>query len=1301
MSEFEPTQEEINRQIDEYKRQQAAAAAAKASMPVKKKAAATPKSEAQTAQPQRRERGLLTQVGEALDYVVGGDWMNDALDAVAPDVFKSTEELEQAKQARKQQVEKSGSPVDKLAFGTASNMEALASGMQAGLAMPMTVAARLANQDSDKWSNPPAIVKGSPIGEAIFSIAEIVTPTLLTGGVAAAAGAPAIATGGVALVGESAIETATQESAQDLVAGRFLAEKIGEVANAQGYDGAQLTRDLIEGKKPHAQAMVATIGLLQNMGINFGVDALVKHFGPKVIDVVKPETGKAAKILKKTPEELNKAADDVNLPLYDKMAEPHDVMDINSAVPVAKPSPGNQYINEDALIRESLRKSGIGEDGLTSADRDYFTNWAPLADEESTIRVLKEATDTLRKLKDFPEDLRNVMLRAQEWWNFNKELIDEDMEAVIHNFTRLTRVLPGKKEAKRVEVPSDVAFLREYAAVTQEGYIASALMGEELGVRIQKLARQAINLDNAEDPIDFTSTVENLLDLNDQIQPFLIPGRRGKRIWAVEGMIEQRKQIKRVKDADVQTAIQAQKTGITSSEAPAREFETIKVDDLDSGATIRELWELYKEGDEGAGATLKQYLTAVAYSEPTAILGQTVNLSKVLRENLRKGNSDAVSNVFYAAMLSRLGTHVASAASNVAQLFFEPMGASLSGKRAFGFGQYVGMMEAMNDAFTAAKRTMFDGAYINGGSKITNQVENLVKQRSQLEATYKGAQIEMARRGASEMEKFSAFIDYNLQKVGLSTAVSIPGRALGAMDEATKVLYGTSVAYGRAFQDAAQMGINREDKYFAKMIQDHMQKVFRDGVSTGKIRDLEVLEAAKNMTFQSDIPLNGNFVDNAFRQLKEAADESAFWRYVSPFTRVSYGVMEKVGRYDPTGVLRGMVPRYKAILNGEMGELAQIQLESQIAMGKLFAVSATTMAMLGGITGNNSGSLPPSSFILPDPTKPEGYVAFDYKKIEPMASILAVTADMVNGLRDDVITQGQYDRFIAGMVMSLGMATFDKTFQKGMMEVGSMLSPKMLASGGGFFSGVAGLGSTAVPGVVKMIADWAQPYRTISTADNDPGGNFWRSLAQRSIGGAGLPVMYDELTGKPIPKVATVGPDDNYWAAVTSSIFREALYPGKTARGIKDPIRVELDWLNYKHDQVSSLRRVGSVTLSPQQQSILSEDMYLVGGLRDALAEFFSRDTYQYKFKKDFQKLRTMDPMLSANKNSLADQLLDDMHGQIRSIYQQAKLRAATQGRLAKDPDFQQKLRQSQELDVMVRSGELEPGYSALDMTNR
>ena len=48
--------------------------------------------------------------------------------------------------------------------------------------------------------------------------------------------------------------------------------------------------------------------------------------------------------------------------------------------------------------------------------------------------------------------------------------------------------------------------------VSQEGFIVAAAIGEELGVRLQKLARAAVNLENVN--VDFTKTIDNLLELH-------------------------------------------------------------------------------------------------------------------------------------------------------------------------------------------------------------------------------------------------------------------------------------------------------------------------------------------------------------------------------------------------------------------------------------------------------------------------------------------------------------------------------------------------------------------------------------------------------------------------------------------------------------------------------------------------------------------------------------------------------------------------------------------------------------------
>ena len=153
-------------------------------------------------------------------------------------------------------------------------LEGIASGMEGGIALPFTLAGRLANQKTP-WADPPATLKDSPLGETIFEIAQVVTPTLLFGGVG---GKGALTTGTTGLVIESGIETVTQDAADDLIAGRFLATRFGKIADSLGYDGDKLAIDMIEGKNFRGQAFVAVVGFLQNFGINGTVNKFVDSF---------------------------------------------------------------------------------------------------------------------------------------------------------------------------------------------------------------------------------------------------------------------------------------------------------------------------------------------------------------------------------------------------------------------------------------------------------------------------------------------------------------------------------------------------------------------------------------------------------------------------------------------------------------------------------------------------------------------------------------------------------------------------------------------------------------------------------------------------------------------------------------------------------------------------------------------------------------------------------------------------------------------------------------------------------------
>ncbi|BCV06100.1 MAG: hypothetical protein CM15mV125_370 [uncultured marine virus] len=91
-------------------------------------------------------------------------------------------------------------------------------------------------------------------------------------------------------------------------------------------------------------------------------------------------------------------------------------MDIDNSVNVSKPSEGNVHTSKEAFHTEMARGfqpdtaatrglNEIGTDGMTRADRNFFTNWGSLTDEVGVQRALQEITSNLNKLKNFPADL--------------------------------------------------------------------------------------------------------------------------------------------------------------------------------------------------------------------------------------------------------------------------------------------------------------------------------------------------------------------------------------------------------------------------------------------------------------------------------------------------------------------------------------------------------------------------------------------------------------------------------------------------------------------------------------------------------------------------------------------------------------------------------------------------------------------------------------------------------------------------------------------------------------------------------
>ena len=1151
-------------------------------------------------------------------------------------------------------------------------------GVLAGVAIPVTLAARLANQDSSAWNEPPAELKGSVGGELAFEIMRVVAPTMILGGAGAVAGGAATA-GGATVAGlsaESLIETIPQRSATDLILGRELAIKVGEVANLGGFDGDKVTEELIKGERPDAQVAVFVAGFLSNYGINFGADyvfkAIAKRLFPgsvtETAEVVSEATGKNAT-------DVQKSLDNVDLPKGDRDLDINEAVSIDTSVP--KPTGSNQVVNEDALQATAIRRSpSFNSDGLTTKDTSFFTNFKVFSDNESYRRALDEATKSLAPLLGKNKETKDKVLEgAQRWINqFTDETnaaIDID-RAIIDYPTEMTE--PLDELARTVTSLGKVdteTYLRSWAVTNPEGVVASTLIGEELGIRLSQSARRITNLDDS--GIDFTKAVEDYLDLQDKAELFLTPLRRFKARWNVSGLIQQTDEVAKVKGGKGIRDAKPAKVKGPDAEAPFEDFQLIRKDTNDEGATLRQLWERYKAGDADAGQTIKTYFNLMSFAPPRTAVTQVDNLSKTLAEQLRKGNTDATKTLYYAFMLTRIAPQSASLASNIVNLVKEPVGLALAGEGRYAAGQVLGALSVFSDALQVGKKAFLDGQPINTGRKIDANIYDTKLANTKLDALWDGVQRELNARKAPPREFVTAWWNYTRQKIANHPLNSIAGRGFLAADEWTKVMYGGMTASGRALREAP-----KSDLKLKELLQKQYKDVFSDGVKKGELNpETGVIEGANAMTFSNPIPKNGNFVDRAFEALQDAGKDSAFWNFVSPFTRMSYWGLEKggvllAGSIPGVGgkALQKLIPRYKSIMAGEAGELAQLQLKANLNFAGYSAFMVGSLSGMGMMTGNNPPEgMPKTSFIVPSPGSKKGWVGVPYGRLEPIATPFAIISDLTTNFRDNIISEPDYNRAIEEVLTAFGLATLDKTFTSGLTNVASLLDVKNFSEGtvvagvnsAGPIAASVGLPIGAAGGLTRMVADWVNPYQSISKETDNLLGNVWAAIAQRNFGGATLPTRFNPWNGEEVRKVSGLG--NGYWGDVMNTIGNEIGVPGGLKDAGSNVIFKAFDLA--KLDTKIDLRSYKGVALSLNEQSILSKDLNDVGNLSARMNRLLA-------------SRRWVGPQLSqalrAGDTPKADRLRLEAQQQLRSVIQDAKEEAVRNGRLAKDVDFIQKL---------------------------
>ena len=1337
----------------------------------------TPGDVARTTEEVRPDAGIVSQIGEGLGYLLKSDGAtSDVVNAAAAGLNQLTggrlQGLDDAvlgsEETKAKQVELAQQRADKRAAGEMNTAEAVldttlnavtgvAGGTEAGLALPFTVAARVANQDTP-WAEKPEVLINSPVGDAVFDITKVLVPTLLSGGIASGLGASVTATGTTALLGESAIETAQQRSADDLILGQQVASGLGDVANYLGYDGNKLTEEMMRGDTPQGQSLVAVVGFIQNLGINFGVNKVLDYFTTvpgqlakttgKGSDVVAPVNGglatgfepgmprgsraqlpgqkglptsdpvkgveqvrvevindpsivETAKILGEPAEKVAKAVDDVQTPMYRADAEPTDVIDADTVFGTAKKTPGNQSVSEEAFIREVVRgsaeaKKGIGavaRDGLTDSQRSYFTNWKAITNDDSLAVALEELTRSYKRLRQFPEALQEASLRARAFWSANKGLLTTDVEAFAKKMYDGRTVVPVDKTLGKeaFEGMDWKRAMREEMAVSEEGFTVMAMATEQLGVQMSKMGRMVNNLEFG--GVDFTRAMDTFVDYADKLDLIMVPLRRAKAQWALDGFSQQTDVIK---EATKWTNLDAEKflkRFQGDDNLGAGDFSSISLDD-GPGWKLRDLWDAFKAGDEQAGDTLKAYVELLGTVPPSQATTQMRRMNAILKKFMKDGNKDATRSLNYSSMLYTTEPLKAAGLGGIAQMISQPLGNLAGGlggtvlslgtsKEAkkqvlYGLGQATGFAMGIRSSLTTLSDAFMNNKLIHASSRFDDPARNLKKQQLEIEFAAKNRIDFLQRSGEpnAQWQVLQTQASAVYQMAMSSQLINLPQRALQSLDQSNITMVGNMEAMARAFVKAT------EDGKFTTNLKDYVDAsqgtIFEDGLKTGRITDGSVLEAAKGITFQKDIPIgdDANFADNIFSAISEASNMSGVIKWYAPFVRVSYNFMDKIAMAEPSGLLTKLVPRYRKILAGELGEPLQMQLKSGIAFSRLTLMGMGGMALNGNLIGHNP---PPGMekyrqhFVFPYDNE-DGFIAIPYGRLAPFNVYLSAVADTTLAIRNNVIDSQQYERAIGELTFSMGMNTLQQSFMTGLAKFNRDLNPSTMDKG------IPALLSEVLTRPVsfgRQALGVFQPYQTESYDSENPLQQFGYLLSQRMTGGLGNPVKYDRYTGRPIPKNGFSddgGPSTSYWAGVGYQMLNMVGFtggmveaPGKQGIFNREDGLGAINYDTMKWDKNNTVRyRNESLTLEKFEQTQL--DRFTgdpeVGNLSDKLLVLEKSKAWNSNLEKYRQFIaENLGDNLGDKKGGTKSQsgdLLDRLNNMVDGVYEAARQEAIT-----------------------------------------
>jgi hypothetical protein len=457
-------------------------------------------------------------------------------------------------------------------------------------------------------------------------------------------------------------------------------------------------------------------------------------------------------------------------------------------------------------------------------------------------------------------------------------------------------------------------------------------------------------------------------------------------------------------------------------------------------------------------------------------------------------------NIFYNSILSGPKTQLTNIISGLVNVIYRPIAAATGGngviKKAAAASLY-NLHQTVFDSFEIAWRSMKDGAVNEGDKGI-------------VEAAQTDIQLEILRRSAAISNDLGLKAGVGLLDMmdGLTRMpwLNWPSKLLTGGDEFFKTMVSRMEYNSRIMIKAIEESSGTDDpvkEVFERLYKANFDRTFDP--DTGRILDDDLLNIAKETTFQSDL-------EGWAKSFGDFVTEVPPLRIFFPFVKTGHNIMVYAGTHVP--VLGRHLEEFKRVMDGD-DEYAKAVMRGRQAWGTMLVVGAALAAHNGIITGNGPPDPderklwlqqhPARSFLVGDKW-------VDYSRIEPFGWILSSVADIYDFTQRGRLSEDR-GKYLAGYITYAIAANFtNKSYMQGVVPLGRILTP-----------GWQGLDSlTTLPvdtinsflpmaGIRSTVANMMKPYMQ---EFND---KLSQSLYRGSAGFAPLgSPMYDWLDGSMI-----------------------------------------------------------------------------------------------------------------------------------------------------------------------------------------